>query len=136
MDPIAFILFAALSGIVVGAIARLIIPGRDPMSILQTMLVGVAGSLIAALITYYLFDREAAPGLLLSVVCAAVLVFAIRKFRERQGGAAPAAGGMAGSPFGSGQMQTSVRFMPGCLVTSLLLSVFLTVVLNLVLRAF
>ena len=136
MDPIAFILFAALSGIVVGAIARLIIPGRDPMSIPQTMLVGVAGSLIAALITYYLFDREAAPGLLLSIVCAAVLVFAIRKFRERQGGAAPAAGGMAGSPFGSGQMTTGVRFMPGCLVTSLLLSVFLTVFLNLLLRAF
>ena len=136
MDPIAFILFAALSGIVVGAIARLIIPGRDPMSILQTMLVGVAGSLIAALITYYLFDREAAPGLLLSVICAAVLVFAIRKYRERQGGPDVAGGPVGGSPFGGGQMTTSVRFMPGCLVGSLLISVFLTVVLNLLLRAF
>src|SRR5687767_13008447 len=113
MDPIAFILFAALSGIVVGAIARLIVPGPDPMSIFQTMLVGVGGSLIAALVTYYLFDREAAPGLLLSVVCAAVLVFALRKLRERQGGTAAAPQPMGGTPFGSGQMTTSVRFMPG-----------------------
>ena len=51
-----------LTGLIVGALARLVLPGRDPMSIFETMLVGIAGTLIAGLITYYLFDREAGPG--------------------------------------------------------------------------
>jgi uncharacterized membrane protein YeaQ/YmgE (transglycosylase-associated protein family) len=137
MDPVAFILLAAISGLFIGALARLVIPGRDPMSIFQTMLVGVAGSLTAGLITHYLFDREGVPGLLLSLLCAAILVFAIRKFRERQVGPTAQSRSMGGTPFGgSGQMTTSVRFMPGCLIGSLLASVALTVLLNLILRAF
>jgi len=35
----------------------------------------------------------------------------------------------------SGQ-RTQVRFMPGCLVWSLVLSIFLTILLNVVIRAF
>ena len=134
MDILAFILTAAIGGLVIGALARLVIPGRDPMSIFQTMLVGVAGSLTAGIITYYLFAREGFPGLLLSVVCAALLVFAIRKVRERQVG--PAMTEERGSTFGSAQTTSSVRFMPGCLIGSLLASVILTVLLNLLIRAF
>jgi len=84
VEILGFILLAALSGLVVGALARLIVPGPDPMSIFQTVLVGAAGSIVAGLITYYVFDREGAPGILLSVIPAAILVFAIRKLRERQ----------------------------------------------------
>lgn len=136
MDAIGFILLAALSGLVVGALARLIIPGPDPMSVLQTMLVGVAGSIVAGLITYYAFDRQGAPGILLAVVCSAVLVFAIRKLRERQLG--PAANPRLATLEQPGRLVGSgvqVRFMPGCLIFSLLASLFLTVMLNLVLRA-
>lgn len=136
MDPISFILLTALSGLLVGALARLLIPGPDPLSIFQTMLVGVAGSLTAGLITQYVFDRQGGLGLLLAVVCAAVLVFAIRKFRERQAGPAPQTRSAGASPFGGGQMNTSVRFMPGCLIGSLIASVVLTVLLNLLIRAF
>ncbi len=140
MSTISFILLAAVSGLVIGALARLVIPGRDPMSIFQTMLVGVAGALIAGLITRYAFDSERAPGILISVVCAAVLVFAIRKIRERQLGEtasssrAPGASPLGGGGFGQSNMQ--VRFMPGCLVGSLLASVILTILLNLLIRAF
>lgn len=134
MDVVGYVLLLALSGLLIGALARLAIPGPDPMSVFQTMLVGVAGSLIAGLITYYLFDEGAAPGLLISVLCAAAIVFAIRKFRERQLG--PAASQRAPSALGPGGQGVQVRFLPGCLIGSLIASVILTVLLNLLIRAF
>lgn len=132
MEAVGYILALALNGLIVGALARLAIPGPDPMSIIQTMLVGIAGSLIAGLITYYVFDESALPGLLIAFLCAAGIVFAIRKFRERQLG--PAAANRQTAGLGGDGVQ--VRFMPGCLVGSLLASLFLTIVLNLLIRAF
>ena len=84
MDTIVFILLLALSGLIIGALARLLLPGRDPMSIFQTILVGITGSLIAGLIAYYAFDEREGPGFLLSVIVTVGLVYAIRKIRERQ----------------------------------------------------
>ena len=138
METVAYIIGLAFTGLIVGALARLGLPGRDPMSIFQTMLVGVAGSLIAGLISYYAFDSERGAGILLSVLCALAIVFAVRKIRERTLGEhatstrQPTAFG--GSTFGGST--TQVRFMPGCLITSLLFSVVLTVLLNLLIRAF
>ena len=133
MDTVLYVIGLAFSGLVVGALARLALPGRDPMSIFQTMLVGVAGSLIAGLVTRYAFDRSEGPGFLLAFLCTLVLVFAVRKLRERQLG--PSAAPAAQSPLGAGSgMQ--VRFMPGCLIGSLLLSLGLTLLLNLLIRAF
>jgi uncharacterized membrane protein YeaQ/YmgE (transglycosylase-associated protein family) len=84
MSFIVYAIVLAFSGLIVGALARLALPGRDPMSLPQTILVGIGGSLIAGIISYYAFDHRAAPGLLLSVLCAVGIVFAIRKLRERQ----------------------------------------------------
>ena len=47
----------------IGAFARLALPGKDPLSLFQTMGVGIAGSLLAGLVTYLIFGDEAAPGL-------------------------------------------------------------------------
>ncbi len=132
METVGFILALALSGLLIGALARLLLPGRDPMSILETMLVGVGGSLIAGLIAYYAFDRNAGGGFLLSLVCAVALVFAVRKFRQRYAPREPASPAM----FGGGNVHTEVRFMPGCLMFSIVASIVLTVVLNLLIRAF
>ena len=132
METVLYILGLAVSGLVVGALARLALPGRDPMSIFQTMLVGVAGSLIAGLVTYYAFDRSEGPGFLLAFLATLLLVFAVRKLRERQlGTSAPA----SPSPLAGGSGM-HVGFMPGCLVGSLLLSLGLTLLLNLLIRAF
>jgi uncharacterized membrane protein YeaQ/YmgE (transglycosylase-associated protein family) len=84
MEVVLYVIAIAFSGLIVGALARLLLPGRDPMSIFQTMLVGVAGSLIAGLVVRYVFDSEAGPGFLLSVLCALVIVFVVRKVRESQ----------------------------------------------------
>jgi uncharacterized membrane protein YeaQ/YmgE (transglycosylase-associated protein family) len=133
MEIVGYILALALSGLVIGALARLLLPGRDPMSLLETMLAGVAGSLIAGLIAYYVFDREEGAGFLLSVLCTILIVYAIRKFRQRAE-PTPARGGPM--TFGSGNVHTQVRFFPGCLLFSLGASLFLTIVLNLIVRAF
>lgn len=103
------------------------------MSILETMLAGIGGSLIAGLIAYYVFDRSAGPGLILSVICAMGIVYAVRKYRQRT---APP---RTTTPFNLGQsnnVHTRVYFFPGCLVFSLIASLVLTVLLNLLVRAF
>src|SRR3954447_21119903 len=55
---IGYIISLALIGLIVGALARLALPGRDPMSIFQTMLVSIAGSLAAGLVYAALFHRN------------------------------------------------------------------------------
>ena len=84
MDLIVYLLLAALSGLVIGALARFVLPGKDPMTIPQTILIGVAGTLAAGLVTYYVFDEDRGPGFLLSLLFAVLIVFAVRKWRERR----------------------------------------------------
>lgn len=133
MEVIGYILALALSGLVIGALARLLLPGRDPMSLLETMLAGIAGSLIAGLIAYYVFDREKGAGFLLSILCTILIVYAVRKFRQR---AEPTPARGAPMTFGSGNVHTQVHFFPGCLLFSIAASVILTILLNLIVRVF
>jgi uncharacterized membrane protein YeaQ/YmgE (transglycosylase-associated protein family) len=129
VEILGYLVLLAIGGLLIGAAARLLLPGRDPMSLLETMLVGIAGSLIAGLIAYYAFDRRHGAGLLLSLLCTIALVYAVRKFRERS--QQP-----TGQPtLGSGNAHTEVRFLPGCLIYSLIASVILTILLNLIVRA-
>ncbi len=83
MDVILFIIGLLLTGLIVGALGRLLLPGRDPMSIVQTIALGISASLVAGLIAYYVFDKEEGPGFLFSVLCAVILVYVVRKLRER-----------------------------------------------------
>ena len=83
MDIILFIIGLLLTGLIVGALGRLLLPGRDPMSIVETIALGIAASLVAGLIAYYVFDKDEGPGFLFSVLCAIGLVYAVRKLRER-----------------------------------------------------
>jgi uncharacterized membrane protein YeaQ/YmgE (transglycosylase-associated protein family) len=87
---ITFILLLVISGLIVGALGRFLLPGPDPMGIGQTILVGIGGSLIAGLIGRLLFGRGG--GFLLAVVCTIGIVYLIRRSRERRvGGPATAA---------------------------------------------
>ncbi len=78
---IGYIIGLALTGLIVGALARLALPGRDPMSIFQTILVGLGGSFAAGLVYYALTDDRGAPGLLLAVLFATGIVYGIRRAR-------------------------------------------------------
>jgi uncharacterized membrane protein YeaQ/YmgE (transglycosylase-associated protein family) len=82
MSLIAFLILLAVIGLVVGALARLLLPGPDPMGIGTTIAVGIAGSFIAGLFSWYVLHRHGA-GLLLSVVVSMVIVFAMRKTARR-----------------------------------------------------
>jgi uncharacterized membrane protein YeaQ/YmgE (transglycosylase-associated protein family) len=72
-------------GIVIGAIARFIMPGAQSMGILMTGVLGVAGSFVGGAIAR-LFSRpaEGAPfhpaGILLSIVGAVILLFVWTRF--------------------------------------------------------
>jgi uncharacterized membrane protein YeaQ/YmgE (transglycosylase-associated protein family) len=136
VEVVGYILLLALSGLIVGALARLLLIGPDPMSILETMLAGVGGSLIAGLIAYYVFDRDAGPGLILSVICAMAIVYAVRRYRRRTEPAHLRGGPGSPMSFGGNNVHTQVHFFPGCLVFSILASIVLTVLLNLIVRAF
>ena len=67
-------------GLFIGGLARLALPGKDPMTIWQTALVGIAGSLIAGVIVWAVHGRGGA-GILLSVFCSAGIVYAVRRSR-------------------------------------------------------
>ena len=93
---IGYIIMLAISGLIVGALARLALPGRDPMSLLQTMLVGIAGSLVAGLLFYAITDEQNAAGLIPSVLVSVGIVYLIR--RSRGGTLTRPAPGRRGSP--------------------------------------
>ena len=81
MDVIVYLLVLALSGLVVGALGRLAIPGKDPMSIGLTILVGIAASFIAGLVWWLISGDRNGGGIILSVVFAALIVYLIRRSR-------------------------------------------------------
>jgi uncharacterized membrane protein YeaQ/YmgE (transglycosylase-associated protein family) len=80
MGLLVYIILLAISGLVVGALARLALPGPDPMSIGMTILVGIAGSFIGGIIVAVLFRRNGA-GIVVSVLCATAIVYLMRRSR-------------------------------------------------------
>jgi uncharacterized membrane protein YeaQ/YmgE (transglycosylase-associated protein family) len=79
---LAYLITLAFWGLIIGAFARLALPGKDPMSIPMTMLVGIAGSLIGGVILYLITGgRYFGGGWLASLACATGLVYLIRRSR-------------------------------------------------------
>jgi uncharacterized membrane protein YeaQ/YmgE (transglycosylase-associated protein family) len=81
---IGFILYLVLIGLVAGFIARALVPGRDPMSVAGTMLLGIVGSFIGGFIGYALTHNDAgdgafqASGIIGSVVGAVIALLVYR----------------------------------------------------------
>jgi uncharacterized membrane protein YeaQ/YmgE (transglycosylase-associated protein family) len=70
------ILITLIVGLVIGALAKLVMPGRDPGGIFITMLLGVAGAFIAGAMGHSLgwYALGEGPGLIASVLGAMVLL--------------------------------------------------------------
>ena len=81
-------------GLVVGAIARFVMPGDQKMGWIMTIALGVGGSLLAGFVGQALgwYRAGEGAGWIASVVGALVLLFAVQKFRGGGGGGGPAAG--------------------------------------------
>ena len=79
------LLWEAFIGIIVGAVAKLLMPGKDPGGIIVTMLLGVAGSLIATWIggAVGLYQPGATAGFIMSVLGAIVLLAIYRVIKGK-----------------------------------------------------
>jgi uncharacterized membrane protein YeaQ/YmgE (transglycosylase-associated protein family) len=84
MEFIVFVIFLALLGLIMGGLARLALPGRDPLTLPQTMAVGLAGSFIAGIVSWLLSGGREGPSLFVSFVFTVLIVYLIR--RSRGGG--------------------------------------------------
>ena len=83
MSLLAYLIILVVSGLIVGALARLSLPGPDPMTIPQTILLGLAGNFVAGIIVWLVW-RHNAPGIVISVACSSAILYFIR--RSRGGG--------------------------------------------------
>ncbi len=59
---IGFILYLVVIGLVAGFIARAIVPGRDPMTVGATMVLGIVGSFVGGFIGYVLTHHDSTDG--------------------------------------------------------------------------
>jgi len=80
------IVWALIVGLVVGALAKLVMPGRDPGGIFVTMLLGIVGSILAGFLGRALGiyrAHDAGPGLVASVIGAVIILALYRVARRR-----------------------------------------------------
>ncbi len=76
-------------GLIAGALARLIMPGRDAMGIIATMLLGIVGSVIGGLVSWAIWGADTTEGgfrpagLLLSILGAILVLWIWRMARSR-----------------------------------------------------
>jgi uncharacterized membrane protein YeaQ/YmgE (transglycosylase-associated protein family) len=83
------ILWTLIIGLVVGAIAKLLMPGRDPGGIIVTMLIGVAGALLAGFLGRamgWYNDPGEGPGIIAAIIGAMILLFLYRLISGRRRG--------------------------------------------------
>ena len=88
---LGFILYLLVIGIVAGFIARLLVPGRDPMSFWETVLLGIVGSFIGGFLGWALFGTDLsqgalqASGVIGSIIGAIIALLVWRAIRHRGG---------------------------------------------------
>jgi len=78
---------ALIVGLIAGALAKLMMPGKDPGGIILTMILGVAGSFVAAFLGRALglyATPDAAPGIFASAIGAIVILAIYRMIMGRR----------------------------------------------------
>jgi uncharacterized membrane protein YeaQ/YmgE (transglycosylase-associated protein family) len=81
------ILITLIVGLVVGALAKLVMPGKDPGGMVITALLGVAGAFIAGALGHSLgwYEIGEGPGLIASIVGAVILLAIYRAVARPRG---------------------------------------------------
>jgi uncharacterized membrane protein YeaQ/YmgE (transglycosylase-associated protein family) len=79
------LIWTLIIGLIVGAVAKLVMPGKDPGGIIITMLLGVAGSVVATYLGRMLglYGEGSSAGFIMSVIGAMILLFIYRLFKRR-----------------------------------------------------
>ena len=78
-------IYMIVIGLLIGLVARFLFPGRDPLGIIWTILLGIAGSMVGSytgqILGFYAAGQPA--GFIMSVVGAMLLLFLFRMVRSR-----------------------------------------------------
>jgi uncharacterized membrane protein YeaQ/YmgE (transglycosylase-associated protein family) len=79
------LLWTIVIGFVVGLVAKLLMPGRDPGGFIITILLGIAGSYVATYIGQHLhWYREGQPAGFIGAVLGAILILIIYRLIKRR----------------------------------------------------
>ncbi|HKP82742.1 MAG TPA: GlsB/YeaQ/YmgE family stress response membrane protein [Pyrinomonadaceae bacterium] len=74
-------------GLIAGALARLIMPGKDPMGIVMTIILGIVGSILGGLVSWAIWGTETGriqpAGLVLSILGAIIVLWIYRMMKSR-----------------------------------------------------
>jgi uncharacterized membrane protein YeaQ/YmgE (transglycosylase-associated protein family) len=86
VEEVMGLLWTLLVGLVVGVIAKLLMPGRDPGGFIITMLLGVAGAFLAGYVGKALgyYSPGRGPGLIASTLGAMLLLLVYRLVARRR----------------------------------------------------
>ncbi len=82
---VKLIITLIIIGLIAGAIARLVIPGRQNISILMTIVIGIIGSFVGGLLGYLIFHKDLSDGALQpsgiigSVIGAIIVMFIVTR---------------------------------------------------------
>src|SRR5262245_31801814 len=88
---LTFIVMLIAVGLIAGAIARLLMPGRDSIGLLGTILLGVAGSFVGGFLENLLFYHRLAPhkfhfaGIIGSIIGAFLVLLLVRASGHERG---------------------------------------------------
>jgi uncharacterized membrane protein YeaQ/YmgE (transglycosylase-associated protein family) len=88
---LTFILTLIIIGAIAGFVARLLVPGRDPMGIVATIVLGIVGSFIGGFLGYVLMGKDISEGALQpsgiigSIIGAVVALLVYRAVGGRRG---------------------------------------------------
>jgi len=74
-------------GLIAGALARLIMPGRDPMGVIATIVLGIVGSLVGGLVSMAIWRNSTEgfhpAGIILSILGAILVLWIYRMVKGR-----------------------------------------------------
>ncbi len=82
------LIWLVIGGLIIGGLGRLLVPGPNPIGLIRTALIGVAGSLLGGLVARYAiglhYRYSLLVGFVIAVIFAAVIVAAIDRRRPRR----------------------------------------------------
>ena len=83
MGLLVFLILLFVGGLIIGALARLALPGPDPMSIPMTALLGIGGSLVGGIVSRIFLG--VGGGFIFALLGAILLLYLYRRFVQHRG---------------------------------------------------